>query len=115
MLDNYQWESILRSVSAHRSYRWVYEADYRPTNIADYLILNRRMPRSLAFCYRNIAESLNQLTNDYGVRQPAHDAVEQENMEAFILERVRSGAALPGTYPPNAETRAAYEASRKKK
>ena len=40
-LDNYQWESILRSVSAHRSYRWVYEADYRPTNIADYLILNR--------------------------------------------------------------------------
>ena len=51
-LDNYQWESILRSVSAHRSYRWVYEADYRPTNIADYLILNGRMPRSLAFCYR---------------------------------------------------------------
>ena len=36
-LDNYQWESILRSVSAHRSYRWVYEADYRPTNIAEYL------------------------------------------------------------------------------
>ena len=57
-LDNYQWESILRSVAAHRSYRWVYEADYRPTNIADYLILNGRMPRSLAFCYRNIAESL---------------------------------------------------------
>ena len=28
-LDNYQWESILRSVSAHRSYRWVYEADYQ--------------------------------------------------------------------------------------
>ena len=55
-LDNYQWESILRSVAAHRSYRWVYEADYRPTNIADYLILNGRMPRSLAFCYRNIAE-----------------------------------------------------------
>ena len=57
-LDNYQWESILRSVSAHRSYRWVYEADYRPTNIADYLILNGRMPRSLAFCYRFIAEHL---------------------------------------------------------
>ncbi|TGR60056.1 alpha-E domain-containing protein, partial [bacterium M00.F.Ca.ET.194.01.1.1] len=34
-LDNYQWESILRSVSAHRSYRWVYDAEYKPTNIAD--------------------------------------------------------------------------------
>ena len=55
-LDNYQWESILRSVSAHRSYRWVYEADYRPTNIADYLILNGRMPRSLALLLPNIAE-----------------------------------------------------------
>src|SRR4029434_5141741 len=30
-LDNYQWESILRSVSAHRSYRWVYDAEYKPT------------------------------------------------------------------------------------
>jgi uncharacterized alpha-E superfamily protein len=75
-LDNYQWESILRSVSAHRSYRWVYEADYSPSNIADYLILNGRMPRSLAFCYRNIAESLNFLATEYGVRHPCHDVAE---------------------------------------
>lgn len=74
-LDNYQWESILRSVSAHRSYRWVYEADYRPTNIADYLILNSRMPRSLAFCYRNIAESLGYLETEYGMRHPCHETV----------------------------------------
>ena len=74
-LDNYQWESILRSVSAHRSYRWVYEADYRPTNIADYLILDVRMPRSLAFCYRNIADSLRQLDEAYGVRHSCHDTV----------------------------------------
>jgi len=39
----------------------------------------------------------------------ARDAAEQETMERFILERVRAGAALPGTYPPNAQTRAAYE------
>ena len=71
-LDNYQWESILRSVAAHRSYRWVYEADYRPTNIADFLILNRRMPRSLAFCYRMIGESLAFLADDYGERHPCH-------------------------------------------
>ena len=71
-LDNYQWESILRSVSAHRSYRWVYEADYRPTNIADFLILNRRMPRSLAYCYRMIGESLNFLKEDYGTTHPCH-------------------------------------------
>lgn len=45
----------------------------------------------------------------------ARDAAEQEKMEAFILERIENGAALPGTYPPNAQTRAGYEAWRKQK
>jgi uncharacterized alpha-E superfamily protein len=76
-LDNYQWESILRSVSAHRSYRWVYEADYKPTNIADYLILNVRMPRSLTFCYRFLAEHLKFLGDDYGEQHPCHRTVER--------------------------------------
>lgn len=76
-LDNYQWESILRSVSAHRSYRWVYDAEYKPTNIADYLILNGRMPRSLAFCYRNIAASLRLLSEEYGARHACHDMADQ--------------------------------------
>ncbi len=43
----------------------------------------------------------------------AADAAEQEVLEAFLLERVRGGAALPGTYPPNAETRAAFTQWRK--
>ncbi|MER9234068.1 alpha-E domain-containing protein [Mesorhizobium sp. M0622] len=71
-LDNYQWESILRSVSAHRSYRWVYDADYKPSNIADYLILNVRMPRSLTFCYRFLTEHLKFLGDDYGERHACH-------------------------------------------
>jgi regulator of RNase E activity RraA len=45
----------------------------------------------------------------------AADAAEQEKMEAFLLERVQSGAPLRGTYPPNADTRAAFEAWRKQR
>lgn len=45
----------------------------------------------------------------------ARDAFEQEKMEAFILERVEGGAKLAGTYPPNAETKAAFEVWRKQK
>ncbi|HKC44415.1 MAG TPA: ribonuclease activity regulator RraA [Burkholderiales bacterium] len=45
----------------------------------------------------------------------AADAAEQEKLEVFLLERVQNGAALPGTYPPNADTRAAYEEWRKKR
>jgi regulator of RNase E activity RraA len=43
----------------------------------------------------------------------AADAVEQDRLEAYLLERVKDGAPLPGTYPPSEATRAAYEASRR--
>src|SRR5688572_21520774 len=42
-VDSAQWEAILRSVSAHMSYRWVYKESYRSWSIAEYLILNRAM------------------------------------------------------------------------
>jgi regulator of RNase E activity RraA len=35
-------------------------------------------------------------------------AVEQEQFEAWILKEIARGAALPGLYPPNEETRARY-------
>ena len=39
----------------------------------------------------------------------ARDAAEQELLETFLLTRIQGGARLPDTYPPNEETRAAYE------
>jgi len=38
---------------------------------------------------------------------------EQERMEAWIVNEVNNGAALPGLYPMNAETKARYAASKK--
>ena len=38
------------------------------------------------------------------------EAPEQEAMEAWIMSEVDRGAALPGLYPMNAETRARYDA-----
>jgi regulator of RNase E activity RraA len=37
-------------------------------------------------------------------------AVEQERLEGWIMQQVEKGVALPGLYPPNAETKARYEA-----
>jgi regulator of RNase E activity RraA len=45
----------------------------------------------------------------------AADAAAQELLEGFIRERIEAGARLPGTYPPNAETRAAFDAWRKER
>ena len=46
-LDYYQWQAILRSVSALRSYHWVYQERLKPWLVAEFLILRPEMPRSL--------------------------------------------------------------------
>ncbi len=75
-LDNIQWETVLRSVSAQRSYRWLNQGEVKPMGIADFLILDRRMPRSLAFCYAKILDNLNHLAIDYDMRHSSYDLAE---------------------------------------
>ncbi|MGA2653292.1 MAG: ribonuclease activity regulator RraA [Terracidiphilus sp.] len=41
------------------------------------------------------------------------EAVEQEKLEEWVIGEVQAGSSLPGLYPPNAETKARYEAYRK--
>jgi len=41
-------------------------------------------------------------------------APEQERMEGWIMEEVGKGVPLPGLYPMNADTKARYEASKKR-
>ena len=49
------------------------------------------------------------------VEEVAKIAVEQERLEGWIMGEVERGAALPGLYPPNAENKARYEASKQAK
>jgi len=65
-LDYYQWTSILRSVSALTAYHWVYRETMKPWLIADLLILNDTLPRSLASCYGNLVRNLDQIGVAYG-------------------------------------------------
>ena len=70
-LDYFQWTTMLREVSALTAYHWVYRQAVKPVLIADLLILNRRMPRSLASCYENISRFLDQLGDAYDRHGPA--------------------------------------------
>ncbi len=45
----------------------------------------------------------------------ARDAIEQEQLEAFVLEEVRKGAPVIGTYPPSPAVKARYDAWRAKR
>jgi uncharacterized alpha-E superfamily protein len=71
-LDYYQWQSILQSVSALRSYHWVYQERLQPWLIAELLILRSEMPRSLFSCYDQIARQLDAIGDAYGKRGECH-------------------------------------------
>lgn len=70
-LDMVQWESILRSVSAQRAYHWLNGPDSSARGIAEFLILNPQMPRSLAFCHAKLCDNLGHLQGEYGETSPA--------------------------------------------
>ncbi len=82
-LDNVQWESILRSVSAQRAFRWLNPGEVNPMSIAEFIILDRRLPRSLVFCYSKIVDNLRYLEEDYGLTLECH------NRAAPILKRLK--------------------------
>jgi uncharacterized alpha-E superfamily protein len=85
-VDTQQWAQILRSVSAHRAYRWFYhDSHYRPWLVAEFLILREEMPRSLVFSYQWINTALGGLGNLHGKRYPCHDMVAQS------LAKLRAG------------------------
>jgi uncharacterized alpha-E superfamily protein len=65
-LDYYQWQSILRSVSALRSYHWVYHERLQPWLVAEFLLLRPEMPRSLMSCFNEITRNLNLIAESYG-------------------------------------------------
>jgi len=89
-LDNVQWETILRSVSAQRAYRWLHAGDINPKGIAEFLIRDRRLPRSLAFCYTKLVDNLGYLADDYGHRMPCHDLSEEvlANLRGHTIETI---------------------------
>lgn len=108
-LDYYQWTSILRSVSALTAYHWVYRETLKPWLIADLLILNNSLPRSLASCYENLVRNLDQIGVAYGRQGPAQrhargirnrlersdmDTIFQHGLHEFIEEFLGDNARL---------------------
>ncbi|MGE3335588.1 MAG: alpha-E domain-containing protein [Rhodospirillaceae bacterium] len=116
-LDYSQWAAILRSVNALTAYHWVYRESLRPWLIADLLILNRELPRSLASCYREIVDGLDNLAAAYGrqgraqrLSRALHTSLESGSIEKvfhtglheflthFVADNHRIGAAISEQY-----------------
>ena len=110
-LDYFQWAAILRSVSALTAYHWVYRDSLKPWLIADLLILNDQMPRSLASCYENLVRNLDRIARAYGRQGPAQrharairtrlensrmDEIFQRGLHEFIGEFIADNNRLGG-------------------
>lgn len=108
-LDYFQWSSVLRAVSAVTSFHWVYRESVKPWLVADFLILNDQMPRSLASCYSNVARYLDLLAERYGRHGPAQrqaraisarlenasmEAIFQAGLHEFITEFITDNNKL---------------------
>jgi uncharacterized alpha-E superfamily protein len=82
-VDYYQWSAVLRSVSAFEAYRKVYRDVITPVRVAELLVLRDDLPRSLHFCLRQVAETLEIVRNDR--------AAECQRLAGRILSQLRYG------------------------
>ena len=71
-LDHVQWETVLRSVAGDRAYRWLNAGRLDARGIAQFLLLDGRFPRSLAFCYAKLSSNMAGLAREYGAETPSH-------------------------------------------
>ena len=108
-VDNYQWTSLLRAMSAHRAFHWAYRGDYSPSRIAHFLILNRACPRSLIHSVHSAEEELAELARLTGGRTRANslaggllaelaeatiDDIFEEGLHEFLTRFIAENASL---------------------
>jgi len=77
-LDNQQWETVLRSVAGDRAYRWLNAGGMDSRGIAEFLILDERFPRSLAFSYNKLRSNMAGLAREYGHETAAHELLREK-------------------------------------
>ncbi len=64
-----QWQAVLASLSATRSYQWVFRDRLDPRRIAELVILRPELPRSLVACFGRVKELLDAIAAHQGGRR----------------------------------------------
>ena len=70
-MDRDQWTTILHTVSAVTSYRWLYREGLKPWLVAELLIKRRELPRSLAASSDEVVTLLNSIGKSTGLQGEA--------------------------------------------
>jgi len=67
--DYVQLQAVLRSVSAVRSYQWIYRDRLDARRVAELLLLRPELPRSLAACHGQVSKTLEAIAEGQGGRR----------------------------------------------
>lgn len=73
-LDNYQWRTLLRAMSAQRAFSWVYGGEITASKMVDFFVFNPMSPRSLMSSAEGALTHLERLARGYGRTTPAQTA-----------------------------------------
>jgi len=110
-LDHVQWEMILRSASAERSFHWLHGGDISAASIVNFLVHDIRLPRSIAFCYQTIRATLSDMKAatdgskaalDMAKRHSDHingsnsDTIIGGGLHEFLIDLIARNAELAG-------------------
>lgn len=108
-LDTGQWDSVLRSVSGDRAYRLLNAARMDARGIVEFLVLDDRFPRSLAFCHSELRDDLSALARAHGYEGESHrlmrdadtrlnrltvEAIFKQGMHEFLIDFMRANAQI---------------------
>ncbi len=110
-LDTGQWEQVLRSVAGAAAYSWLNAGQIEARGIVEFLVLDDRFPRSLAFCRSALRENLSELARMHGseghcnaLMQEADarlndmtvDAIFDQGLHEFLVDFMARNAAIAG-------------------
>ncbi|SLN74080.1 hypothetical protein ROJ8625_04007 [Roseivivax jejudonensis] len=110
-LDQTQWVTLLRSMSAHRAFQWTYRGEITAARIAHFLILNRQFPRSLLTAVQGTCDNLDHLARGYQNPSEAQSAARRilaelaearvedifdEGLHEFLTRFMRQNAGIAG-------------------
>jgi uncharacterized alpha-E superfamily protein len=93
--DFYRLSAVLRSVSAFEAYRDAYREGVEERRVAELLILDRTVPRSLRFCFDQLVRILSELPSENAKPARRLAATMLANLEFGDVDDVHAQGYLP--------------------
>ncbi|MEE4538177.1 MAG: alpha-E domain-containing protein [Erythrobacter sp.] len=89
-VDSGQWDQVLRSVAGGRAFSWLNAGNITSRAIVEFLVLDDRFPRSLAFCRSALRDNLAALARLHGTEGRSNELMRAADIHIseLTVERI---------------------------